>query len=257
MCGLAGLLLYPTQRSEKEWAELREVFTRMLVFNEERGREASGVALINRDGIFRLCKQPVPASQLVKMEPYQAIMAALGPETTCMLGHARAPTKGSRWNNANNHPLLVGHTVGIHNGIIDNDDAIFTHSGFPRVGEVDSEVIFSLLDHIGSISNNGSYPSRVQRQVAHLEGVFATLSVDLRRPTRLLILKYFRPLCLHYEKRLNALFFSSRYLFLRKAFGHTVITEALESNRGFIYDAEQLLEKECTPLCSFDIASAD
>lgn len=256
MCGLAGLLLYPTQRSETEWLELRDVFTRMLVFNEERGREASGVALINRDSSFRLCKQPVPASELVQMEPYQNIMTALDSETTCLLGHARAPTKGSKWNNANNHPLLVGHTVGIHNGIIDNDDDIFTLSGFPRAGEVDSEVIFKLLDHIGPISDNGSYPSRVQRQIALLEGVFATLSVDLRRPTRLLALKYLRPLCLHFEKRLKTLFFSSRYLFLRKAFGHTVITEALESKQGFIFDAEQLLKKGSTPLCCFDIASA-
>lgn len=249
-------MLYPSQRSETQWGELREVFTRMLVFNEERGREASGVALISRDGTFRLFKQPVPASQLVKMESYLDIMASIDFATTCLLGHTRAPTKGSRWNNDNNHPLLVGHTVGIHNGMIDNDDDIFTLSGFPRAGEVDSEVIFSLLDRIGPISNNGSYPSLVQRQVALLEGFFTTLSIDLRRPTRLLILKYLRPLCLHYEKRLNALFFSSRYLFLRKAFGHTVITEALESKQGFIFDAEQLLKKGSIPQCCFDIASA-
>ncbi|OGP53168.1 MAG: hypothetical protein A2Y65_06730 [Deltaproteobacteria bacterium RBG_13_52_11] len=257
MCGLAGMLFYPTQRSDTEWAELREVFTRMVVFNEERGREASGAALISRDGILRLFKQPVPASQLVKMEPYQDIMASIGPDTTCLLGHTRAPTKGSRWNNANNHPLLVGHTVGIHNGIIDNDDDLFTRSGFSRHGEVDSEIIFSLLDRIGPISNNGSYPPLVQRQVSLLEGFFATLSVDLRRPTHLLVLKYLRPLCLHYEKRLNALFFSSRYLFLRKAFGRAVITEALEAERGFIFDAGQLLERGETPLCCFDIAPAD
>ena len=151
----------------------------------------------------------------------------------------------------------MGHTVGIHNGIIDNDDEIFTLSGFPRVGEVDSEVIFNLLNHIGPISSNGSYPSRVQRQVSLLAGVFATLSVDLRQPTRLLILKYLRPLCLHYEERLHALFFSSRYLFLRKAFGRAVITEALESKQGFIFDAEQLPERGGTPLCSFDISFTD
>src|SRR4030042_6423320 len=194
MCGLAGMLFYPTERSDTEWAELREVFTRMVVFNEERGREASGAALISRDGILRLFKQPVPASQLVKMEPYQDIMASIGPDPPCLLGHTRAPTKGSRWNNANNHPLLVGHTVGIHNGIIDNDDDLFTRSGFSRHGEVDSELIFSLLARIGPISTDGSYPPLVQRQVSLFEGFFATLSVDLRRPTPLVVLKYLRPL---------------------------------------------------------------
>lgn len=255
MCGLAGVLLYPTQRSETEWVELSEVFTRMLVFNEARGREAAGVAVIQIGGDYSLFKQPVPASELVEMYGYRRVLEAIGDGTTCILGHTRMPTKGSRWNNANNHPLLANHVIGIHNGMIGNDDDLFARFGLPRAGEVDSEIIFRLLDTLNpTCSNsklNGTYLAAAREKVQLLKGCFTTLSVDLRKPTGLLVTKNLMPLCLHHEERLGALFFSSRYLFLRKAFGRSVITEALESRRGFYFDAERLIEKGQEPVQTF------
>ena len=64
----------------------------------------------------------------------------------------------------------------------------------------------------------------------------------LRRETNavLLVLKRGNPLCLHYEPSLKALFFSSRYLFLRKAFGRAVITEALSNETAYLFDALRL-----------------
>ncbi len=256
MCGLAGVLLYPTQRSEAEWAELREVFTRMLVFNEERGREAAGVAAIQINGDYSLFKQPLPASELIKMDGYHRVIESIGDGTTCILGHTRMPTKGSRWNNANNHPLLAGHVIGIHNGVINNDDELFARFRLPRAGEVDSEIIFRLLDTLNPTGSlNGTYLAAVRDKVRLLEGTFATLSVDLRKPTGLFVTKNLMPLCLHYEERLKALFFSSRYLFLRRAFGRSVITEALESGQGFYFEAERLIEKRQEPIQTFPLTN--
>jgi amidophosphoribosyltransferase len=258
MCGLAGLLLYPAQRSAADWQELREIFTRNLIFNEERGREASGVALVRLDGSYRLFKGPWPASELVQMDEYQHIMSQINQEMVCLLGHARMPTKGSTQHNANNHPIVAGQTIGIHNGIISNDDFLFARYGLPRSGEVDSEIIFRLLDNVNPFSHNGTYSHLVKKRTQLLNGLFATLSIDLRRPTRLLILKKLMPLCLHYEERLNALFFSSRYLFLRKAFGRSVITEALPAGQGFCFEAERLPALAQIPVCAFPIhVSAD
>ncbi len=253
MCGLTGVLLYPARRSADEWRAITDVATANLLANEERGREATGIAVIQADGRCRIFKQPAPASELVKMEGYQRALSAVGDDTVCILGHTRLPTKGSRWRNANNHPLLAGHVVGIHNGTISNDDHIFAHKGLPRAGEVDSEVIFRLQDTVNPLRCDGRYPALVQERVSLLEGTFATLSVDLRRPTGLLVLKQLQPLCLHYEPELEALFFSSRYAFLRKAFGRSVVTEALESRRGFYFDAQGLPRNGNRPVCSFDI----
>ena len=251
MCGLTGVLLYPAHRSAEEWQEIVDVATVNLLFNEERGREAAGVAVIQADGGCQLFKQPTPASELVEMEGYRRLLSTIGDDAVCILGHTRMPTKGSVWRNVNNHPLLTEHVVGVHNGVIFNDDALFAQTGLPRAGEVDSEVIFRLLDTASPLEKNGRYLELVERKVGLLDGIFATLSVDLRRPTGLLVLKHLRPLCLHYEEKWRALFFSSRYLFLRRAFGRSVITEALESGQGFYFDATRLPQNGSQPLFSF------
>jgi glucosamine 6-phosphate synthetase-like amidotransferase/phosphosugar isomerase protein len=253
MCGLAGVLLAPVERSAEDWKEILEIATANLTFNEKRGREASGVAVIQRDGQHTLFKQPVVASDLVNMPGYQATIAAIDDNTVCILGHTRAPTKGSRWNNANNHPIHSEHIIGIHNGHIKNDDSLFDRLGLPRAGEVDSEIIFRLLNTVDPMGVNGQYPTLLRKKVLLLEGTFSTLSIDLRNPTGLLALKHLRPLCVHYEPRWEALFFSSRYIFLRKAFGRSVITEALDSGYGFYFDARHLPEQGNKPDFTFEI----
>ncbi|MEA3339876.1 MAG: hypothetical protein U9R15_07910 [Chloroflexota bacterium] len=253
MCGLAGVLLYPTRRSPEEWRAITNIATTNLLANEERGREATGVAVIQTNGRGRVFKQPVPASELVEIKNYQRLLSTVGDDTVCILGHTRMPTKGSRWRNVNNHPVTADHVIGVHNGTISNDDALFARLNLPRTGEVDSEIIFRLQDTVNPQRHNGQYSALVQEKVNLLEGTFATLSVDLRRPTGLLILKQLQPLCLHYEPELEALFFSSRYVFLRQAFGRSVITEALESRHGFYFDARQLPQNGIRPVSCFDI----
>jgi amidophosphoribosyltransferase len=253
MCGLAGVLLHPARRSAEVWREIVKVATANLVSNLERGQEATGVAVIEANGRCQIFKQPIPAPELVKTAGYKQALSAVGSDTVCILGHTRAPTKGSRWRNINNHPLLAGHVVGIHNGVISNDDDIFAHLNLPRAGEVDSEVIFRLLDTMNPLKDSRKYLTLARKRIGLLEGTFTTLSVDLRKPTRLLVLKNREPLCLHYERKSEALFFSSRYLFLRRAFGRSVITEALKNRRGYYYDAQHLPHNGHRPVASFDI----
>lgn len=254
MCGLTGVLLHPTHRSPEEWRAITDIATTNLLANEERGRDATGIAVIQTGGRCRIFKQPAPASEMIEMAGYRRLLSTVGDDTVCILGHTRFPTKGSRWSNANNHPILAGHVVGVHNGTISNDDHIFARLGLPRAGEVDSEIIFRLQDTVNPQKYNGRYPALVREKVNLLEGTFATLSVDLRNPGRLLVLKQLQPLCLHYEPELEALFFSSRYVFLRKAFGRSVITEALENMHGFCFDARQLPQNGNRPVTCFDIA---
>lgn len=257
MCGLSGVLLYPRRRSEAELERIREISTANLVFNEERGREAAGVAVIQADGTYHILKRPVPASTLVKSDAYRRLLATINEETVCILGHTRMPTKGSPLRNVNNHPLRTEHVIGIHNGMILNDDDLFARFHFPRAGEVDSEIIFRLLDTVDPAQNDGRYPQDLEATLRFLRGTYAVLAVDLRRPTNLLALKQLRPLCLHYELEWEALFFSSRYLFLRKAFGRAVITEALESGYGYCFDALRLPALGNRPAFVFPLAGGD
>ena len=58
-----------------------------------------------------------------------------------------------RRSQANNHPIRHGSVVGIHNGIIENDDALLARYGIERAEPqmtVDSEAIFALMELRGA-----------------------------------------------------------------------------------------------------------
>lgn len=68
-------------------------------------------------------------------------------KTRAAILHTRMWTQGRPENNDNNHPIRSGNVVGVHNGGIWNDDSLWDllPEG-SRQAEVDSEVIFALLD---------------------------------------------------------------------------------------------------------------
>jgi glutamine phosphoribosylpyrophosphate amidotransferase len=92
--------------------------------------------------------------------------------------HVRDYTKGHPSINANNHPVRHGPVVGIHNGIILNDDDLLApHScarGGPRM-TVDSEAIFAIAAH----SRNAAVA------LEHLRGAMASAWIDEREPDRI------------------------------------------------------------------------
>lgn len=243
MCGLAAIFLKPRQRSAAERESLAAHFVANLLANENRGKDATGAALIRRDGSLQIYKAPLPASHFVETPGFTRLLAALDDDTVALLGHTRFPTKGSPNNNHNNHPLQATYTIGVHNGHITNDDTLFTRHRLPRVAEVDSEVIFRLLDGLDPTQSDRPYLEAVARTTAQMRGPLAVLGLDLRRPERLIVIKADAPLSLHYDSEREALFFSSRYLFLRNTFGPGVTAEVLKSSRTFLFDAHTLPTK--------------
>ncbi len=237
MCGIAAILLYPQERTAAEWLAIRDVFTRNLLFNEERGRAATGLAVVQSDGQVELFKAPYPACEFVELPEYQRLLAAMGPKTTLILGHTRLPTKGDPACEANNHPVHAGPVFGVHNGHIPNDDELFARFGYPRQGQVDSEIIFQMLAAVPPAADSGMYLSQILPRLILLQGQFTFLACDQRAPYRLLVLKHNNPLCLHYHPGWSAIIFSSRYIFLRKAFGQSMITEAIEHDQLMMFDA--------------------
>ena len=96
-------------------------------------------------------------------------------EATQLLVHVRDYTKGHPRIEANNHPVRHGAVVGVHNGIIVNDEEIFAAHGFERAEPemtVDSEAIFALAEKADA-------DARVLEQ---LRGSMATAWLDERRP---------------------------------------------------------------------------
>lgn len=242
MCGIASVFLFPQARSPEVWQEIRENFTKNLLFNEKRGEAATGIAIIDIEGKIEIYKQSISAHQFIATEAYQLLINSLNEKTVLILGHTRLPTKGCPSNNSNNHPIQAGPVCGVHNGHITNDDFLFGHWGFPREAEVDSEIIFRLLENCGD-----RHLKETTSLLSYLEGRFTFLATDRRIPGCLFVVKHNNPLSLHFVPQWNSLIFSSSYIFLRKNFGSIVVTESVANHHVCVFNVEHLVNLKTNP----------
>lgn len=256
MCGLTGIVI-GKKYNRKERNIVKDLFTNILIEHEERGKEATGVTAIWPDSKYIIQKSPVPASEFVKSKEYNEFIKKLDSKVSIILGHTRKPTKGTHWNMDNNHPIKIGDIVGVHNGTIKNDDHLFNSEGLERHAEVDSEIIFSILNEVNFNDNPEKLTRSIQGATRKLTGSFTTLSVNIKRPTKILLLKYNQPMSYHYSKSLETIFFTSKYLFLRKAFGKSVVTEALQSKTAYMFDLFSNSVPKGEPYMKFPIESGN
>jgi glucosamine 6-phosphate synthetase-like amidotransferase/phosphosugar isomerase protein len=120
MCGIAGFNL--TERS----AVSRTAAARILLAGiAERGADAAGYAYRNTTSAPHVHKQRSGASGLLAQ-------VALPHDAHQLLVHVRDYTKGHPRIEANNHPVRHGAVVGVHNGIVLNDDEVFARHGWTR-----------------------------------------------------------------------------------------------------------------------------
>lgn len=156
MCGIFGVL---SGRGAGYTSRLlKDIVDYLFIFSESRGKEAAGIAVLNND-VVSIYKEPVPASLLIRTKSYKLFLNTTINEVIidksdpsikkpiAMLGHTRLATNGIQTDNDNNSPIISGRVIGVHNGIVVNDDALWAR--FPlikRKSLVDSEVLFSLLN---------------------------------------------------------------------------------------------------------------
>jgi glucosamine 6-phosphate synthetase-like amidotransferase/phosphosugar isomerase protein len=164
MCGIAGYSLALRSSVDRTLAAQA-----LLAGIADRGADAVGYAYRGEHDTYPVVtKQRTPASRLLE----RIMVPAHANE---LLVHVRDYTKGHPSIPANNHPVRHGPVVGIHNGIIANDDELLApHScarAEPRM-TVDSEAIFALAAH----SHNDP------RALEAIAGTMATAWLDQRDP---------------------------------------------------------------------------
>ena len=162
MCGIAGYSV-----SLRSGVDRTLAAQALLAGIADRGADAVGYAYRGGDDEYPVVtKQQTPASRLLERITVPAHADEL-------LIHVRDYTKGHPSIPANNHPVRHGPIVGIHNGIIANDDELLApHScahSEPQMS-VDSEAIFALAAH----SQNDP------RALEALSGTMATAWLDQR-----------------------------------------------------------------------------
>ena len=165
MCGIAGYSL-----SGESTIHRRLAAQALLAGIAERGADAVGYAWRDGGAAVQMHKQRGGAAALLDRVELPA-------GATEALIHVRDYTKGHPSLEANNHPIRHGAVVGIHNGIIVNDEELFADFGFRRAAPgmtVDSEAIFALVEWDSS-----------PRVLERLRGSMATAWLDERKPGEL------------------------------------------------------------------------
>lgn len=145
MCGIAGFCLHPDEHNIDTPKLARE----LLLNIEPRGRDATGAAWYEGNTLM-VQKDGMKASHFVKW-------CDLPLGATNVILHTRMGTKGTERDNNNNHPVVAGNIVGVHNGMCYNDDSLFRRMGLTeyRVGEVDTEAIFAAIAYGQQLGEDG------------------------------------------------------------------------------------------------------
>src|SRR5437773_3570603 len=164
MCGIAGYSLSSRSSVDRTLAAQA-----LLAGIADRGADAVGYAYRGGHDTYPVVtKQRTAASRLLDR-------IEVPEHADELLIHVRDYTKGHPSIAANNHPVRHGPVVGIHNGIITNDDELLERHDCARAEPqmtVDSEAIFAVAAHSRSDA----------RALEELEGAMAAAWLDEREP---------------------------------------------------------------------------
>ncbi len=189
MCGIAGYSLGSSSTIDRT-----RVAQALLAAIAERGADAVGYAYRSPSAGVSVHKQRAGASAMLDS-------LAVPDDARQVLLHVRDYTKGHPSIPTNNHPIRHGAVVGIHNGMILNDDELLAAHGLTRAEAemtVDSEAIFAVAEATRSSV----------RAFEEFRGSMAAAWLDEREPEHLYLARGVgRPLWVGTTRR--ELFFAS------------------------------------------------
>ena len=161
MCGIFGIAVRNDSSINNK--QLKSIVTNLFKLSESRGKEAAGIA-INSDNDIKVYKSPVPASVLINSNEFNEILdSALNipnkklkyAQPVTIIGHSRLVTNGARQVTENNQPVIKDGIVGIHNGIIVNNEELWNKFPFlDKKYEVDTEILLSLIRYFYNHQNS-------------------------------------------------------------------------------------------------------
>ena len=184
MCGIVGYIGH---------RQAYPVIVKGLSRLEYRGYDSAGIALYEK-GAIELCKTKGKVSDLEeKAEKVKNSTATLG------IGHTRWATHGVP-NDVNSHPHLSnsGQLALIHNGIIENYDAIKTElqsRGYVFHSDTDTEVLVNLIEEVKK-KEGVKLGKAVQLALQEVVGAYAIAVFDLEKPDEIVVAKLGSPLAI-------------------------------------------------------------
>lgn len=245
MCGIFGVL-------ELSWSKKNDpvsVFKALVKYSESRGREASGF-LFSDDDQSIVYKSKLPGTKLLKEREVASKLSDISRKhdsgmKICLMGHSRLVTNGSEDSSVNNQPVILESLVGVHNGIITNDKELIEHRSISCDGELDSEVLFRIIEE--SLSDVNKID--VERLSKSLELVSGTINIAsaVTKTNEFLIYSNHGSLY-YYHDDLYLVFASERSILEKVLYKRGVSSELivhLEIGKPLIVDFNYASEKVC------------
>jgi len=249
MCGIFGIgFLKGTV--VKEHNKILDLINLLGMGTESYGRHCSGVTIASP---FKLTFAKYPEKMtsflqnenILNMLKTNLILNSPVDETNsyAVVAHCRYPTQGAKENNNNNHPIKVGNIIGVHAGCVSSDHQLFKANinNFKRIGEVDSEIIFQLLNSYRGDPENGSMIDAIKRTAPLLKGSFTCAVLSNTDKYKLYLFRSGPTLDVTFYKNLGLLVFATSYKSIvepamKKTFGREDIENkesiALENGTG-------------------------
>ncbi len=155
---------------------------------EYRGYDSAGIAVVN--GRLQRVRSTGRVAQLGRLVDEQALNGTVG------IAHTRWATHGKP-TEANAHPHVSGGISVVHNGIIENHEAMrekLRTQGYAFTSETDSEVIAHLI-HSHARAGFGLLEA-VRRSVGELHGAYAIAVIAEKDKDRMVVARMGAPLLL-------------------------------------------------------------
>jgi glucosamine--fructose-6-phosphate aminotransferase (isomerizing) len=179
MCGIFGLAL--GSGSSYGDAFVKKCATQLAMLAVARGKDSSGFAF--RDHVearIDIHKGDIPIGLLLKEECVRSRIDALTKsyretpgQPFTVVGHSRLVTNGSQLRNENNQPVVKDGVVGLLNGIIVNDEALWArHPEIRRAFDVDTEVMLALVRQ--HLKSGWDVEAAISKTLAEVVGMVAS-----------------------------------------------------------------------------------
>jgi glucosamine--fructose-6-phosphate aminotransferase (isomerizing) len=155
---------------------------------EYRGYDSAGIALNN--GALHRLRTTGRVAELSRLADDQKFSGEAG------IAHTRWATHGAP-SERNAHPHISGEVAVVHNGIIENHEALrqrLQNVGFTFVSDTDTEVIAHLIT--SHLKETPDLFEAVCRSVADLQGAYAIAVMEEARPERIVVCRNGAPLLL-------------------------------------------------------------